>query len=202
MNDFIDLLKKLFGDNPLVIGGAIIGGFGILNVIDSLIGEWGFIFDWLRPIFTLIRDLWRPLIDKVALYLSLRVSDPVKDYMLMGCIVVGMRLRSSMVIWRGLNDQKLTSYPQRTLFRNHPIVLRKGESFKFYGLFLPIRLSWAFIAWPPKVFGAAWRYGRGTWDKGFSGQEARETRQEQYLIFFGAIFWALFFLMISLLIQS
>ena len=200
------LCKKLCGNNPFAIGAALAGGVGMLNVLDSLIIEhtgvpWTLIPDWLRPFFILIRDLWRPLIDHVVRYFPFKVSDPAKDYMLMGAIVAGMRFRSSMVIWKALKDQTLGSYTQRTVLPGHPLELRHGEHLKFCALFLPIRLSFAFVAWPLKIFGAIWRYRSGEWGEDFDKGSARMAREEQYLTFFRAVIWAGILVFLCLLVR-
>ena len=206
MKDVFDLLIKIFGKNPLVISAAAVGGAGILNVLDSLIldrlgVQWVLIPDCVRPLFYIVRDWWYPLLDKVFDFLSITVSPPVKDYILMGFIVLGMRLRSSFVIWGGIKKKSLPFYTQEIVFMSKPLLIKEGDSVKFYALFLPIRLSYAFVAWPIKIFGAAWRYARGEWKKGFHGNKRLEIRREQYFTFFGSVFWAMFFVLLCLVFR-
>jgi len=196
--EVMELLKFIFGKNPIVILAAMVGGIGIVNVIDSIITvqlsiQWALVPDWLRPIFTIIREWWQWLIDPILACLPFNVSDPMKDYMLMGFIVAGMRLRSSMVIWKDLKDLSIESYTQRTIIPGYPIILRRDEKLKFIVLFLPFRIIFAFFAWPIKLFGAAWRYGRGEKREGAS--------DEQYRTFFGSIFWSVFIVFVCLVFR-
>lgn len=196
--DIIKLLQFIFGKNPIVILTAMVGGVGIVNVIDSVITlhlftQWSLVPDWLRPIFYIIREWWQRIIDPLLAYLPFNISAPGKDYMLMGAIVAGMRLRSSTVIWGDLKTQSIESYTQSTIIPGCPITLRQGEILKFTLLFLPVRIIFAFFAWPVKLFGAAWRYGRGEKRKGVS--------DEQYLTFFGSIFWAVFIVFVCVVFR-
>lgn len=205
-----ELLIKFFLAHPIAFVATVAGGLGIVNVLDSLISAlgitWVLIPDWLRPLFTLIRMLWHPIADFIALILPFSISDAFKDYMLMGFIVAGMRFRSSNVIWQALKQStkntsknSLNSYTQKTIFK--PIVLLPGQELKYYLVFLPVRLIFAFVAWPIKIFGALFRYVSGEWRKGFEEDALQEIRQEQYLTFFKAVIWAAFWLLICLIIR-
>jgi hypothetical protein len=168
---------------------------GIINVLDSVIMQqlgvsWTLVPDWLRPIFTVVRELWRPLVEWATHYLPFRVSDPLKDYMLMGTIVAGMRLRSSWVVWSALGDGSLSSYTQKTFMKGRPVVLKRGQRMKFSLAFLPTRLGYALLAWPAKLGGAVWRYSRQEWGEEYEMGRAREARRTQYMAFFVTVLWA------------
>ena len=199
------LLKFMFGDNPLVIAAASFGGIGIVNVLDSVIAshlasEWVFIPDSLRPLFVLVRDLWQWFIGPILPLLPFDLSEPVKNYFLMGAITAVMRARSSIVVFCALNEGSIDAYEQKTIIPQYYLNLHKGEYFKFLLLFLPIRLLYAFFMWPIKIFGAAWRYGRGEWRAGFDTEHAISARKKQYSTFFNSIFWAGFIIFICLVL--
>ncbi len=199
-------LASYFRDSPFAAAAAAVGGMGIINVLDSVIMHqlgitWTLVPEWLRPIFTLVREWWRPLVEWAVQVLPFQVSDPLKDYMLMGTIVAGMRSRSSWVIWSALGDGSLRSYEQKTALPKRPLVLRRGQWSKFLGVFLPIRLGYAFLAWPAKLVGAVWRYSRQQWGDAFVSGDAREARRNQYMAFFVSVVWALFGIFICLVLR-
>ncbi len=199
-------IKFFFGDNPIVLIGAATGGIGIVNVLDSAIAtylgiQWAFVPEELRPLFMLVRDLWQWLIGPLLVYLPFALPEPAKNYLLMGAITAGMRIRSSFVILNALNDGSIDSYTQKTIISSCPLVLRKKQYFKFYLLFLPIRLFYAFFMWPIKILGAALRYRRGEWRAGFDTDNAIDARQKQYTTFFNSIFWALFIIFVCIVLS-
>jgi len=202
-NEMLDFLKKLSDQSFIALVAAAVGAAGFLNVVDAIIfqylGEvWTRIPDWLRQIFEVIRMVWRPLFDLVGQYFPFNVSGAAKDYFLMGFIVVGMRWRSSWVIWNALNDNVWDEYPQKMLWMNKKINLKKNQKLKYYFAFLPIRLIPTFFFWPIRVIGAALRYVNGQWSIGYEGK-AREVREQQYITFFTTIFLAILFILLCLL---
>ena len=172
-------------------------------MVDSLVEfhlnfEWKLIHESVRPLFILVRMIWRPLIDDFASILHISISDPAKDYYMMGAIVCGMRLRSSMVIWHGIKSGHLDYYKQKTILKTYPIILEKGQSLKFWFLFIPTRLIFAFWLWPVKVFGASFRYITKNTGIEFSQGPAKEIREEQYLVFFQTLLWAAVLILLAL----
>lgn len=186
--------------------GALIGGISILTFVDSLFKNlWNIplplppmtllwlpsidLRDYIYQVFTFFRGIWRPLTEFIEAIFSLELPSSIKDYITMGLITASMRIRSSFIIWRGVNDKSLNSYSQKTILANKPVVLYAGEWCKFLLLFLPIRVIYAFFAWPLKIVGAAVRFNNryltpsSTGEPEFTGK-AKEVRKLQYMAFF------------------
>ena len=205
---FLDFIAKY----PEMGIGALLGGINLVTFADSFCQNlfniplpmpWvlpPFIIDHIRQIFSFFREFWSPLTEFIARFFSFELPSTIKDYITMGIITAGMRFRSSFTIWKGVNNGFLKPYEQKTILPNNPIFLHAGECCKFWFLFLPIRVSYAFIAWPSKIGGAIYRFNKrylkssSTGERDFTG-EAEKVRIDQYMAFFSTFIVAVLILL-------
>lgn len=206
MKDLLGTLFKLSGRNPFVFISSLIGGIGILSWIDALAIDlvskpWP-LLDPIRVPIELVQSLMRPIIAFLLTPLPFEIPNSVLDYMWMGLIVAGMRIRSSWSIWRSLQYDEIPFYNQKTCLRYKPIVLRKGEVRKFLLMFLPVRLAYAFVLWPEKFIGAFVRYVWGPWQNNLTDPVEIEAKRKQYLLFFGSVVFAVALVLFCLVAKA
>lgn len=206
MKDALGLLFKLSGKNPVTFASSFIAGVGILSWLDALAMDilhkpWA-LLDPIRIPIELVQYVARPLVAFILSPIPFTIPNSFLDYIWMGLIVAGMRLRSSWTIWRSLQNDKIMFYNQKTFLRFYPVVLRKGELGKFLWLFLPVRLGYAFILWPIKLIGAFTRYAWGPWKENIKDPGEVQAKRDQYLMFFGAIMFAIILMVFCLIVQA
>lgn len=199
------LVDALLRQPPGVILGALVGAFGIVNILDSLVAAyagtaWELIPDSFRPLFDLFRVAARSLVDFLTGLVDVRLPAVWQDYVAMGLIVAGMRLRSTQVIARALRTGDLKEY-REDVFGRALVVRRETRPATWIGFFA-WRLLFAFILWPMKLFGAASRFATGNLRKRSRGPEKKKVTEEQYLTFFGSVAWAVFLILLFLVIKS
>lgn len=198
------ILKALTGQSFPAIAGAILGAFGILNIIDSLIvvlqnKPWG-LLDPIRPLLLLFREATRSVVGFLVELINLRIPGIWQDYVAMGLIVAGMRFRSTLVIRREILANKISEYKEDFLGRPL-IVTGTSRSWSWVGFFAWRRLVFAFVLWPVKLFGASKRYLSGDLRNRGQGSDWDNVREQQYLTFFGSVVWAALFLGLLLIVE-
>lgn len=188
--------------HPLATVGAILGAFGIVNLIDiaasRVQGEaWSFIPSYLRPLFQIFRDSTRPLIDFLSGIFGLEFKAAYKDYCVMGLITAGMRVRSTLVIRRWVLEGHGRSYKEQDL--PFDLIVDNSSSRSTWLLFFAFRALYAFALWPIKLFGASWRYLSGKKRISGTGNGAEQLTAPQYEAFFATVAWALIIILLILM---
>lgn len=199
-------ILNVFVKQPLTVtAGAILGAFGLLNWLDSLIevfqgAPWG-LLDIMRPLFQLFREAARTVVGFLTELISLRLPGIWQDYVAMGLIVAGMRFRSTLVIQRAIQkDNKITEYKED--FFGKTFTVTGSSGFWSWTGFFTWRLVFAFILWPVKLVGASIRYLSGEVRNRGQGPYWDEIREKQYLAFFGSVVWAVLFIVLLLTVKA
>ncbi|MBK8226838.1 MAG: hypothetical protein IPK70_06650 [Flavobacteriales bacterium] len=205
MKDVLELLKPLFKQPWFIITGSMVGGFGIVNMLDSLMlrilkAPWALIPDWFRQLLELFRSLVHPLFDLLLGWFSIELPLVWKDYLAMGVIVMFMRLRSTSVIARAVKAGELTSYEQN--FWTGKLLLTKESNTRQRICFYLGRLAYALFFWPMKLFGAIGRYTTRKGKKIGKNAVEKQVIETQYVVFFSSIVWALVILVALLLLKA
>lgn len=162
MSDFIESIKK----HPFILLSSIVGAFGIVNVVDSaylsIFNVQGALPDWFRQLLNLFRAVIHPVYDIISGLLNITLPGILREYFTMGLIVMGMRLRSTNVIYKELKktNAKKNKYEEKIAF-NLNIVVRKNSNLITWAWFYSYRLIYAFLLWPFKLGGAIVRYVTG-----------------------------------------
>jgi hypothetical protein len=187
-----------------VIVSSVFGGFGMVNLLDVLStayggAAWALVPEMARPLFLMFRAAIGIVFDAVTGLFGLRMLDAWQQYFAMGGIVAGMRLRSTMVIYRAVRRGWLSKYYEEVL--DWSIVVERDSPGRTWALFFAWRLAFAFVLWPIKLFGASCRYALGNVRKRGRGRKRNEVRNSQYLAFFGTVAWALVLILLFLLVN-
>lgn len=199
------LLDALFRQPFPVVAGSLVGAFGMLNLLDSLVLAyqkipWALIPEWLRSLFVLFREATGYLYGWLTSLFALALSPAWRDYLTMGFIVAGMRSRSTMVIRRAVMTGHIREYREKIF--GQQLVVRKGSTARLWLAFFAARLVFAFVLWPMKLFGASYRYMTGEVRRRGYGPREAEVREQQYLVFFGSVIWFVVFLLAILIFNA
>ncbi len=184
--------------HPIVVLGSMVGAFGMLNVLDSIVvahlgTPWSMIPAWMYQLLGVFRAVVKPMFDTLAHVLGITISPAWRDYFTMGIIVGSMRFRSTMHIRRAVLTDQLTRYDEPIFGRT--ITVTKASAIPAWFVFFCSRVSYATAFWPAKLFGAVYRYLTGQMRTGGAGAKKAQAQDQQYLVFFGAIIWFLFILL-------
>ncbi|RKS03266.1 MULTISPECIES: hypothetical protein [unclassified Flavobacterium] len=202
LNGFI---KPIIKQPSYIILGSIIGAFGMVNVLDSIIfaflkQPWSLIPVWFRELLLVFRAILHPMFDFLLGWLSIELAGVWKDYLSMGIIVMFMRVRSTSVITEGIKKETLNSYKQKVLHKE--IVLTKNSNRFTWFLFYSSRLAYALLLWPEKLFGAMMRFCTGNKKIVAEGSQVKEVVQSQYVVFFSSVFWFLIILVLFAIFKA
>ena len=193
-----------FFKQPIVLQlSSILGAFGILNLIDSLVIEylnvsWS-LPEYLHQLVELFRIPIRYLFGFITELVKINIPGVWQDYIAMGLIVAGMRLRSTRIILKGIKTGDLKKYKQNVI--GYSIIVDKKSSTWKWIAFFSSRLVYAFAIWPAKLFGATYRYVTGNRRKGGKGKKAKDVGEQQYLTFFGSVIWAIVFFILFFMLN-
>jgi hypothetical protein len=195
----------LVGQEPSVVLGSLVGAFGLLNLLDSLViayggMQWQIVPDVLEPFFALFREATRAVFSLLEGLIRIHVPSVAQDYLIMGFIVAGMRLRSTIVILSAVSSGDLKKYREEIF--GWKLTVRPGSSFGRWLAFFAIRLLFALVLWPVKLFGACSRYLRGNLRDRGRGPKREKIQSKQYLTFFGTVAWALVGLLMFLILGA
>lgn len=193
------ILREVLFQHPLVTVSAIIGAFGLVNLVDIIASraqgyEWAFISDEFRPLFLVFRETTRPLIDFVSRLAGFELKPAFKDYCIMGLITAGMRLRSTRIVHLWVKAEQERAYEEKDLPFN--LIVDSNSSRTDWVLFYASRALFAFALWPLKLFGASWRYLSGKRRTSGVGLGAEELVSPQYNTFFATVAWAILLLLL------
>jgi hypothetical protein len=201
---WVKFLTALVGQKLLVVLASLFGAFGMLNLLDSLIvvywgSPWRFL-DTFALWFFLFKTATRFFFEFFSIFLSFSIPTIVQDYLAMGIIVMGMRLRSSRVIRKAIKNEELDEYNEE--FMGLDLTVNNESTILRWFAFFFLRLSFAVFFWPFKLFGASKRYIMGNLRNRGRGQKQTEIQSMQYLTFFGTVAWALVILIQLLVIKA
>ncbi len=194
---FEEFIKPIVKQPWYIILGSIVGGFGMINLLDSVMVSilkhpWSLIPLWFMDLLLLFRAIFHPIYDFLFGWLHIKIPVVIKDYLTMGIIVMFMRMRSTSVIAKEIKMGTKASYKQKVL--NGEIKVTQHSTRFTWFLFYLSRLSYALFLWPEKLFGAMLRFA--------TGKKKPGTSQSQYVVFFSSVFWFLIILMFLAVLKA